>query len=136
MTKPRSRAGWLAKAVRLADALVEVLKAVDDLGRCVADPVVVLDVPLPRSRRVGQRGRRHAGENRALRAEVRGDRLTHPVGDVHHRHRVLDADPLNAAGLVILVGARKAREDQRLCAVQDVAAVELGGDMDSEVAVL
>jgi hypothetical protein len=35
---------------------------------------------------------------------------------VHHRHRVFDADSLQAAGLLILVGARQAGQDQRLLA--------------------
>ena len=115
-----------AEAVRVADARVEVLEAVEHLRHRVADPVVVLGVPLPGRVAAGQRGPGHAGQDRAFRPQVRRVGLLHPVGDVHHRHRVLDADSLLAAGLMVLVGARQAGQDQRLLAVHDVAAVELG----------
>ena len=40
-----------------------------------------------------------------------------------------------AARLLVLVGARQAGQDQRLLAVDEVAAVELGADLDGQLAV-
>jgi hypothetical protein len=67
---------------------------------------------------------------------VRRDGFFHPVGDVHYWHRVLDAEPLLAAGLVILIGAGQAGQDQRLLAVHDVTAVELSRDVHDQIAIL
>ena len=122
--------------MRVADARVEILQAVEHLRHRVAYPVVVLDVPLPGRAAAGQRGLGHAGQDRALRPEIRRYWLLHPMGDVHHRHRVLDADSLRATGLQVRIGPRQAGQDQRLLAVHDVATVQLGRDVHGQIAVL
>jgi hypothetical protein len=62
-------------------------------------------------------------------------RRLHSLRDVHHRHRVFDGDALLAAGLDILVGPAEAWEDERLLAMHDVAAVELGTDLHRQIAI-
>ena len=52
---------------------------------------------------------------------------------MHHRHRILDGDRLRAGRLDVDLGAAEAGQDQRLAAVHEVAAVELGRDVDGEV---
>src|SRR5919106_411965 len=122
------------EAVRVASAAVEVLEALQHARHRVSDPVVVVDVVLPRRLAVRQGGLGYAAEDRALGALVRRARLLHPVGDVHHRHRVLDGHPLLAVRLAILVRAGEAGQDQRPLAVHDVAAVELRAHLDGELA--
>ena len=58
-----------------------------------------------------------------------------PDRQVHHAHRVLDRDALHPPPLMVLLGAPQAGHDQRCLAVYQVAAVELGADLDGELAV-
>src|SRR6266404_7198283 len=50
---------------------------------------------------------------------------------MHHRHAVFDGDRLPSARLHVDVAARQTGEDQRLFAMNQMAAVELGADADS-----
>src|SRR5580700_3473804 len=51
---------------------------------------------------------------------------------MYHRHAVFDGDRLAAARLHVDVAARQSREDQRLFAMNQMAAVELGTDGDGQ----
>jgi len=51
---------------------------------------------------------------------------------MHHRHAVFDGDRLPAACLHVNVAARQTRKDQRLFAMNQMAAVELGADGDGQ----
>ena len=54
---------------------------------------------------------------------------------VHHAERILDRNVLRAAGLHIQFGAAERRQDQRVFAGHQVAAVKLGADMHRQIAV-
>src|SRR6478672_3831148 len=54
---------------------------------------------------------------------------------MHHRHRILDGNPLLAAFLVVFLGSSEAGENQRALAVHDVAAVELRAHLDGQLTV-
>src|SRR6478672_8236501 len=54
---------------------------------------------------------------------------------MHHRHRILDGNPLLAAFLVVFLGSSEAGENQRALAVHDVAPVELRAHLDGELTV-
>src|SRR5260370_32726541 len=51
---------------------------------------------------------------------------------MHHRHAVFDGDRLPSASLHVDVAARQSGEDQRLLAMNQMAAVELGADGDGQ----
>src|SRR5580692_1805845 len=51
---------------------------------------------------------------------------------MYHRHAVFDGDRLAAARLHVDVAPRQSREDQRLFAMNQMAAVELGADGDGQ----
>ena len=51
---------------------------------------------------------------------------------MHHRHAVFDSDRLASARLHVDVAPRQSREDQRLFAMNQMAAVELGADGDGQ----
>ena len=53
---------------------------------------------------------------------------------MHHAHRVLHRGALEACGLLVLLGAAQARQDQGAAAVDQVAAVELGAHLHREIA--
>lgn len=54
---------------------------------------------------------------------------------MHHAEGVLHGHRLRAFGLQIDVGAAQARQDQRVLAVGQVAAVELGADLHRQIAI-
>jgi Aldehyde dehydrogenase family len=49
---------------------------------------------------------------------------------VHHRHRVLDADALLAAGLAVFVGPGQAGQDQRLVDPAGAAAIDMANNTE------
>ena len=51
---------------------------------------------------------------------------------MHHRHAVFDGDRLPSARLHVDIAARQSGEDQRLFAMNQMAAVELGADGDGQ----
>src|SRR5271169_6834341 len=51
---------------------------------------------------------------------------------MHHRHAVFDRDRLPSTSLHVDIAPRQAREDQRLFAMNQMTAVELGVDADGE----
>ncbi|MNH21242.1 hypothetical protein D3C79_810450 [compost metagenome] len=51
---------------------------------------------------------------------------------MHHAERVFHGDCLRAFGLLVDVGTAKARQDQCLLAVNQMAAVELGADLHGQ----
>src|ERR1700746_1708848 len=51
---------------------------------------------------------------------------------MHHRHAVFDGDRLAATRLYVDVAPRQSRDDQRLFAMNQMAAVELGADGDGQ----
>jgi hypothetical protein len=57
------------------------------------------------------------------------------AGGVHHAHRVFDRDELLRAAAHVPFGPAETRQQQRLPAVEQVRAVQLGGDLDGECAV-
>ncbi len=58
----------------------------------------------------------------------------HADRQVHHAHRVLDRGALDPLALVVLLGPAQAGQDQRPPPVHDVAAVQLGADLDGQLA--
>src|SRR6476646_10983752 len=54
---------------------------------------------------------------------------------MHHRHRILDGNPLLAAFLVVFLGSSEAGQNQSAVAVHDVAAVELCAHLDGQLTV-
>ncbi|MNY49442.1 hypothetical protein D3C86_1848650 [compost metagenome] len=54
---------------------------------------------------------------------------------MHHAERVLHGHRLRAFGLPVDVGTAQARQDQRVFAVSQMAAVELGADLHGQVAI-
>src|ERR1700745_2935359 len=59
-------------------------------------------------------------------------RFDEPRRCMYHRHAVFDGDRLAAACLPGEAAARQRREDQRLFAMNQMAAVELGADGDGQ----
>src|SRR5215472_8825111 len=51
---------------------------------------------------------------------------------MHHRHTVLDRDRLSTARLHVDVAARQRGKDQRLSAMNQMAAIELRADRDGQ----
>ena len=83
-----------------------------------------------------ERGQRQRADDVDLGAQVRREAgSSGPLRGVHRRHRVLDGDPLRATAGEVLLAAAERREDQRVPAVDDVRAVELGRDVHGEVGV-
>ena len=58
------------------------------------------------------------------------------VGDVHHAEGVLHSHALRPFGLQVDFGTAQARQDQRIAAGDQVRAVELGGNLHGQRAVL
>ena len=117
------------KSTRLGHPLVVVLKAVDDLRDRVADARVVTHVPGPVHRPLAQRGLGHARHDGDLGQQIRRRRPVHAVRQVDHAHRVFHRDPLRHAILQVDFRAPQRGKDQRLLAVDEVAAVQLGADL-------
>ena len=123
------------KATGHAHARVEIRETVDDLRDLFADAVVVLDQGQPRRPAARQRGRGESGDDRGFRQQRFGRWRIHARRQMHHAHRVLDGHRLRAAGLQVDLGAAQARQDQRVAAVHQVRAVELGADVHGQRAV-
>ena len=120
-----------------ANAGVEVVEARDRLGDEVADAVVVLDQPTPAHRILGaEHFLGEARDNGGLAVEIRVRGLEVAVRGVDDTHGVLDGHKLRAIRLGIDFGAGEAGQDDRALAVDQVAAVELGGDVHDQVASL
>ena len=125
-----------AEAERLAHALVEVRRSPSmHLRHRVADAVVVVDVVLPRRLRL------RAASPCAIPAMIAGsERRCGEAGSFMPCERCTmliessTRDALEAAALVVLLGAAEARQDQRLPAVHEVAAVQLRAHLHRQLA--
>ncbi|MNZ44280.1 hypothetical protein D3C78_619100 [compost metagenome] len=122
------------ETARVQQAPVEIFEAGNGVGNHVADAAVVADGPVPVDRVLAQCRGRDAGDDRRLRQQVFRLRFQLAMGDVDHAESVFHGHALRPFGLHVDVGAAQARQDQRLTAGDQMAAVELGGDVHGEVA--
>ena len=122
------------KAARVLQALVVIVEAVDHLRDAVANQRVVRRLREPIHLAAAERRMRHPRDDRDLRQQILRRRLVHAVRDVHHAHRILDAHALRHAVLQVDLGAPERRQDQRVAAVHEMAAIQLGRDVHGQIA--
>src|SRR5271169_1858029 len=71
-------------------------------------------------------------DDRDLRLQMLTWRCNETGRRMHHRHAVFDGDRLPSGGLHVDIASRQAGEDQRLFAMNQMTAVELGVDANGE----
>ena len=126
------------KSTGFSGAFVELLKAWDGVFDVVADEVVVVGEGLPLDGGVfAEEGVCDFGDNGGFAEEVFGNGVEVALGAVDDAHGVFDGDVLFALlGLEVFFTTYEAGKDEGLFASRSVRAVEFGGDLYGEVAVV
>lgn len=119
------------EAARLTDAPVEIVKQVGkDRLDPVADHIIVgFELrPIEVVRRQGRFG--DAADDRDFGFELIARGMHETGRGMHHGHAVFHGDGLPSVRLDIDIAAREAGQDQRLLAMNKMAAVQFRGDSD------
>src|SRR5580704_5108509 len=118
------------ESARLTYPSIEVAEQCgENAFNLLADHIVVvfecrpLDYSIAQQRRPG-----HAADDRDLRFQLFARRMHETTRRMHHRHAVLHGDRLAPALLDVDVASGEAWKNQRLLAMDEVTAIELGGD--------
>ena len=108
--------------------MVEIYESGDHPLDEVADAVVVFREPAPRNR-AGRavHGLCKTGDDFNLAEQTGRSRGEHAARELDDAHRVLTGDEF---ALAVALAAAEAGQDEGGAAGDEVAAVELGGDMD------
>ncbi len=122
------------KPTRMLEPLVVIFEARNHFLDAIANQRIVVRVREPVNLGAAERGQRHARDNRNLGQQIRRSRAVHAVRNVHHAHGVFHAHALRHAVLRVDFSAAERGQDQRVAAMNQVAAVQLGRDMHGQVA--
>jgi hypothetical protein len=125
---------WQMEPAGLLDSLVVIREARDDRFDAVADTVVVRNEGVPIHRPVREKFGADPGNDGGFGLEVFRRRAVDARGGVDHAHRVFDRHRLPPSGLDVGLRAAEAGEDQRGLTIDDMAAVQVGRDMDRHAA--
>ena len=119
----------------MVNALIEFSEAWNGICDQGANTIVIGHDPVP-VQRVLTKGRRgNASDDCRFRALVAGKRAQLTERRMHHAERVFHGDGLWTFPLHVDVGAAQARQNQRVLAMDQVTAIQLGADLHGQVAV-
>ena len=117
-----------------ADAGIVALEDGEHRLDRIPDAIVIGNEVIPVDHRaLSQRRLGNAGDDRDLAEEMLRCRLVAAAGRMHHRHRVFHRDRLRPRRLDVDLGTAETRQDQGCTTMNEMAAVELGGDVGGQI---